>query len=103
VTVSLTDFSYVVKAVSRIVSLPRLMTARVSVMWRMRPSLMDGQALDNVHEASPATSFATTQAADVPEAQNPAASLGELGGSNNGIRGCGPGGGGGMSLQEEAS
>jgi 20S proteasome subunit alpha 6 len=36
---------------------------------------MDGQALDNVHEASPTTSLATTQAADVPEAQDPAASL----------------------------
>jgi hypothetical protein len=73
ITRHITDFGYIVKAVSKMVSLPRLMTARVSVMWWMRHSLMDGQALDNVHGASPATSSANTQAADVPEAQDPPA------------------------------
>lgn len=36
---------------------------------------MDGQALDDAHEASPATSLGTTQAADVADAQDPTASL----------------------------
>ena len=51
------------------------------------PSLMDGQTLDNVHEASPATSLATTQAADVPEAQDPATSLDMSSGSDLAVAG----------------
>jgi 20S proteasome subunit alpha 6 len=38
-------------------------------------SLMDGQALDNVREASPLTSYTATRAVDVPEAQDQAESL----------------------------
>jgi 20S proteasome subunit alpha 6 len=45
-------------------------------------SLVDGQTLDNVHEASLATSLATTQAADVPETQDPASSLDTSSGSD---------------------
>ena len=38
-------------------------------------SLMDGQTLDNVREASPLTSYTATRAVDVPEAQDQAESL----------------------------
>jgi 20S proteasome subunit alpha 6 len=43
---------------------------------------MDGQTLGNVREASPVTSFATTQAVDVPEAQDSGLSLDTSGGSD---------------------
>lgn len=46
------------------------------------PSLMDGQTLGSVREASPVTSFDTTQAVDVPEAQDSGSSLGTSGGSD---------------------
>ena len=42
---------------------------------------MDGQTLGNVREASPVTSFATTQAVDVPETQDSGSSLDMSGGS----------------------
>jgi 20S proteasome subunit alpha 6 len=38
-------------------------------------SLLDGQMLDSIGEASPITSYTATQAVDVPEAQDPAESL----------------------------
>jgi 20S proteasome subunit alpha 6 len=43
---------------------------------------MDGQTLGSVCEASPVTSFATTQAVDVPEAQDSGSSLDTSGGSD---------------------
>ena len=43
---------------------------------------MDGQTLGSVHEASPDTSFATTHAVDVPEAQDSGSSLDTSGGSD---------------------
>ena len=46
------------------------------------PGLMDGQALDNVHEAPSVDSLATAQAVDVPETQDPASSLDTSGGSD---------------------
>lgn len=46
------------------------------------PGLMDGQALDNVHEAPSADSLTTTQAVGVPETQDPASSLDTSGGSD---------------------
>ena len=46
------------------------------------PSLMDGQALDNVHEAPSVDSLATTQAVGVPETQEPASLLDTSGGSD---------------------
>jgi 20S proteasome subunit alpha 6 len=46
------------------------------------PSLMDGQTLGSVREASPVNSFATTQAVDVPEAQDSGSSLDTSGGSD---------------------
>ena len=45
-------------------------------------SLMDGQTLDSVRETSPVTSFATTQAVDVPEAQDSGSLLDTSGGSD---------------------
>ena len=47
-----------------------------------QPSLMDGQALENVHEAPSVDSLATTQAVGVPETQDPASSLDTSGGSD---------------------
>ena len=46
------------------------------------PGLMDGQALDNVHEAPSVDPLATTQAVGVPETQDPASSLDTSGGSD---------------------
>ena len=43
---------------------------------------MDGQTLGSVRGASPVTSFATTQAVDVPEAQDSGSSLDTSGGSD---------------------
>ena len=46
------------------------------------PSLMDGQTLGSVRETSPVTSFATTQAVDIPEAQDSGSSLDTSGSSD---------------------
>jgi hypothetical protein len=46
------------------------------------PGLMDGQALDNVHEAPSVDSLATTQAVDIPETQDLVSSLDTSGGSD---------------------
>lgn len=46
------------------------------------PGLMDGQALDNIHEAPSVDSLAATQAVGVPETQDPASSLDTSGGTD---------------------
>ncbi|KAI9433300.1 hypothetical protein H4582DRAFT_1988316 [Lactarius indigo] len=46
------------------------------------PSLMDGQALDNIHEAPSVDSLAATQAVGVPETQDLASSLDTSGGTD---------------------
>jgi 20S proteasome subunit alpha 6 len=46
------------------------------------PGLMDGQALDNVHEAPSVDSLASTQAVGVPETQDPPSLLDSSGGSD---------------------
>ena len=43
---------------------------------------MDGQMLGSVHEASPLTSFATTQAVDIPKARDSGSSLDTSGSSD---------------------
>jgi hypothetical protein len=52
-------------------SLHTLMDSEASTIWLMSPpSVVDRQTLDGVHEKSPAALFATTQAVDIPEAQD---------------------------------
>ena len=54
------------------------MTARESVIGWMSAepsSILDGQTLDNVREASPPTSYTATRSVDIPETQDQADSL----------------------------